>query len=412
MKRQWEVDELIEHFTLIEPEKQLVENKYSNSRLGFAALMKFFQHEARFPAKPSDIPKTVIDFIAKQLKISSAMFDHYSWSSRTLTNHRNEIRKLYGFREGTLQDETEVTHWLQEKVWDYAGEFEPLKEAFYAEYRRRKIEPPTNDRVERMVKSALWNQEQQFYQDTYQKLSPTSIAHMNALMESWVDMENEETGEEKEDKNKITFRKITLGPGRVSKDTLLLEIKKWKTLHMLELPEDLFHSLPPKILKRYRLRAVSEEKRELRRHQPAVRYTLLATLFWSRIKEITDSLIELLITLILKIDARAEKKVKKDLILEVKKVHSKNDILISLLEAALQNPDGIIKDILFSVVDTNTLESIITELKYKKSIYQEKVYWKIRSSYSSSYRSAVTELLKTLDFRSNNQHHQPLIEAI
>jgi TnpA family transposase len=412
MKRQWELDELIEHFTLIEPERQLVENKYSNSRLGFAVLMKFFQHEARFPAKPSDIPKAVIDFIAKQLKVPSEMFHHYSWSSRTLTNHRREIRKLYGFREGTLQDETEVTHWLQKKVWDYAGEFEPLKEDFYAEYRRRKIESPTNDRVERMVKSALWNQEQQFYQDTYQKLSPTSIAHMDALIESWVDMENEETGEEKEDNNKITFRKITLGPGRVSKDTLFLEIKKWKTLHMLELPEDLFHSVPPKIVKRYRLRAVSEEKRELRRHQPAVRYTLLAALFWSRIKEITDSLIELLITLIHKIDARAEKKVKKELILEVKKVHSKNDILISLLEAALQNPDGIIKDILFSVVDTGTLESIITELKYKKSIYQEKVYWKIRSSYSSSYRSAVTELLKTLDFRSNNQHHQPLIEAI
>lgn len=162
MKRQWELDELIEHFTLIEPEKQLAENKYSNSRLGFAALMKFFQHEARFPAKPSDIPKAMINFIAKQLKIPSEMFDHYSWSSRTLTSYRSEIRKLYGFREGTLQDEKEVTHWLQEKVWDYAGEFEPLKEAFYAEYRRRKIEPPTNDRVERMVKSVLWNKNSNF----------------------------------------------------------------------------------------------------------------------------------------------------------------------------------------------------------------------------------------------------------
>jgi hypothetical protein len=51
-------------------------------------------------------------------------------------------------------------------------------------------------------------------------------------------------------------------------------------------------------------------------------------------------------------------------------------------------------------------------LKYKKSIYQEKVYWKIRSSYSGSYRTAVTELLKTLEFRSNNQNHQPIVEAI
>lgn len=412
MKKYWELDELIEHFTLMEPEKQLVESKYLNTQLGFAVLMKCFQHEARFPTKPSDIPIAVIDFIAKQLKIPFNMFDQYSWSSRTFTNHRNEIRKLYGFREGTLQDEKEVTHWLQKKVWDYAQEFEPLKEAVYVEYRRRKIEPPTDNQIERMVKSAIWSQEQQFYQDTYQKLSSISLSRIDALMESWIDMENQETGEENEDENKITFRKITLGPGRVSKDTLFLEIDKWKTLTMLELPDNLFNSIPPKVLKRYRLRAISEEKRELHRHQPAIRYTLLSAFFWSRIKEITDSLIELLITLIHKIDARAEKKVKKELILEVKKVHGKNDILISLLEAALKNPDGVIQDIIFSLVDTDTLESIITELKYKKSVYQEKVYWKIRSSYSSSYRTAVTELLKTLDFRSNNHNHQPLIEAI
>ncbi|MFS1512204.1 hypothetical protein VQL36_07200 [Chengkuizengella sp. SCS-71B] len=88
--------------------------------------------------------------------------------------------------------------------------------------------------------------------------------------------------------------------------------------------------------------------------------------------------------------------------MEVKKVHGKNDILIFLLKAALENPDGIVKDILFLLVDKNTLESIIKELKYKNSVYQEKVYWKIRTSYSSSYRSVVTELLKTLDFRSKS----------
>jgi hypothetical protein len=116
-----------------------------------------------------------------------------------------------------------------------------------SEYRRRKIEPPTDNQIERMVKSVLWSQEQQFYQDTYQKLSPTSISRMDALMESWIEMENEEVGEEKEDKSKITFRKVTLGSGRVSKDTLILEINKWKTLHMLELSDDLFHSIPPKV---------------------------------------------------------------------------------------------------------------------------------------------------------------------
>ncbi|QGH35975.1 hypothetical protein GI584_18800 [Gracilibacillus salitolerans] len=70
----------------------------------------------------------------------------------------------------------------------------------------RKIELTTENQIEDIVESAVYSFEQEFYKNTYQKLSPTSIFRMDALMESWVDMENEETGDENEDKNKITFR--------------------------------------------------------------------------------------------------------------------------------------------------------------------------------------------------------------
>ncbi|MEJ9158782.1 Tn3 family transposase, partial [Bacillus cereus] len=150
----------------------------------------------------------------------------------------------------------------------------------------------------------------------------------------------------------------------------------------------------------------------MQRHKNPIRYTLLATFFWLKIKELNDNLIELLITLIHKIDGRAEKKVKMEMILEVKKVFGKNKMLIVLLETALQNPEGTIKDTLFPVVNPQILEDIVKELKYKKSMYQQKVHWKIRNSYSSSYRTAVTEILKLLNFKSNNHLHKPVIEAI
>jgi len=412
MKHQWTQQELIEQFTIIQSEQKLIDSKPHHTKIGFTALLKYFQHHTHFPKQPSDVPKAIISYIAKQLRLPVESYQQYPWEGKTIKNHRAEIRSFFGFRLGTNKDIKEMRQWLKTKALDHSLDKESLKTEVHNEYRRRKIERTTEAQIEDIVESAIYAYEQEFYENTYQKLSPNSISHMDALMESWVDMENEETGEENEDKNKITFRKITLGPGQVSKDTLLLEINKWKTLHQLELPDNLFSSLPPKILNRYRLRAVSEDKRELRRHQPAVRYTLLAAFFWSRIKEIADSLIEILITLIHKIDGRAERKVKKELILEVKKVHGKNDILISVLEAVMENPEGLIKDIIFSLVDTNILESIVKELKYKKSVYQEKVYWKIRSSYSSSYRTAVTALLKTLEFQSNNHNHQPIIEAI
>ena len=43
----------------------------------------------------------------------------------------------------------------------------------------------------------------------------------------------------------------------------------------------------------------------------------------------------------------------------------KNKMLIDLLETALQNPEGTIKDTLFPVVKPQILEDIVKELKYK-----------------------------------------------
>ena len=43
LKRHWEVDELIEHWTLLPDEIALLGNKIGANRLGCAVLLKFFQ---------------------------------------------------------------------------------------------------------------------------------------------------------------------------------------------------------------------------------------------------------------------------------------------------------------------------------------------------------------------------------
>jgi hypothetical protein len=43
MKRQWETEELIEHWTLHVEELALLGNKSGATRRGFAVLLKFFQ---------------------------------------------------------------------------------------------------------------------------------------------------------------------------------------------------------------------------------------------------------------------------------------------------------------------------------------------------------------------------------
>ncbi len=49
MKRNWQPEELIEHWTLLEAELALLTKKTASNRLGLALLLKFFQYEGRFP---------------------------------------------------------------------------------------------------------------------------------------------------------------------------------------------------------------------------------------------------------------------------------------------------------------------------------------------------------------------------
>ncbi len=79
MKRDWTADELIEHWTLLPGEKQWLANKTGPTRLDFAVLLKFFQHEGRFPQQPQEIPDIVVAFLARQVGVDPSEWPRYRW---------------------------------------------------------------------------------------------------------------------------------------------------------------------------------------------------------------------------------------------------------------------------------------------------------------------------------------------
>ena len=89
-------------------------------------------------------------------------------------------------------------------------------------------------------------------------------------------------------------------------ETLLAEIRRLGRVRAIGLPADLFTDTAEKRLARWRARAIAEYPSTLRRDHPReVRLTLLAVLCWCRLAEITDSLVELFIQLVHRINARA-----------------------------------------------------------------------------------------------------------
>jgi TnpA family transposase len=163
---------------------------------------------------------------------------------------------------------------------------------------------------------------------------------------------------------------------------------------------------------KYRLRAAAVPPREVRLHPEPIRYTLLAAFCWQRRQEIIDGLVDLLIQIVHRISVRAEKKVVDELLGDLQKVRGKTTLLFKMAEAALEHPNGVVREVLYPVVSEQTLSDLVKEYRAHGPTYRRHVYTILRASYSGHYRRMLPLLLDALDFRANTATHRPVIHAL
>ncbi|WP_204357622.1 MULTISPECIES: hypothetical protein [unclassified Streptomyces] len=201
-------------------------------------------------------------------------------------------------------------------------------------------------------------------------------------------------------------------PGAVGLDSLLTEITKLTAVRQLGLPEGMFSDCSEKLVAAWRARAIKMYPSDFRDAGEDVRTTLLAALCTSRQAEITDALVELLVALVHKINARAERRVERQLTAELKKVRGKEGILFRLADAAVGQPEGTVRTVLYPVVGEKTLRDLVAEAKANERAFKAKVRTTLRSSYSSYYRQMLPPLLNTLGFKCNNTTYRPVMDAL
>ena len=393
----------------------MVKNKVGANQIGFAVLLKFFQTFARFPTDSAEIPNVIISYIAQQLQIPSSDYSDYDWQGRSISNHRAAIRKLFGFRTVKVVDEEEMVDWLKAEIIQSEQRIEPISELVYQRFRELQIEPPTKGRVERLVKSAIASYETNFCSSTLKKLTPEIIQKIDILLstEDTEETEDDESASSSDKKIRMSdFAFLKTDPGAVGLDSFLTEIKKLKLIRAVGLPPDLFTGISEKLLKTYRNRASTESPYDLRRHKDAIRYTLMAAFCIQRSQEITDNLIELLNQIIHRIDTRAIRRINKELIDEFKTVSGKTGLLFRIAEAAIASPTGVVEQVIYPVVSLKTLKDLVAEYKSTGNFYQQRVHTVVRNSFASHYRRMIPQLLEVLEFRSNNEIHRPVIEAL
>ena len=411
MKQDWHADELAQHWTLAPDERELLRNKTGAARLSFAVLLKAFQFDGRFPDQRQDVANSVVVHLASQTGVPPQAYSEGEWSERTQRRQRGRIRKHCGFRVFRAEDEPALVRWLSERVASPNPEAEAFKASAYSHLRSQQMEPPATERLRRLLHMAVTQREQRLVTEAAAQLSAASRAALDTLVNTHM-LENDGDGDQ------ITLfpmrselAAVKDGPGAVKVETVLDEIAKRKQLRALGLPERLFRDVPAKLVTHYRQRAASEPPRELRRHPPEVRYTMLAALCWQREQEITDNLVKLLIHIAHRVGVRAETRVELELMKYATKVLGKARLLYQLAKAAKGQPDGMVRDVIYPVVGEKTLEDIIHEAEAAEN-YEHRVKWVTRASYSHHYRRIVPALLEVLSFRCNNDVHRPVMDAL
>lgn len=213
MKQNWEQDELIEFWTLLPTERKFLEHKIGVNRLIYGIFLKFFQYAHRFPDKSTDIPESIIKYIAPQVDIPVAEYYNYQWQHRSIMRFRGEIRNYFGIKKATDKDIEDMTNWLISSVLSQESDFEHLYIAVERKFFQLQIETPTDNRIERLIRSAVRQFENELFETICQSLSDETRTNIDKLLITG-DKENEEVNYDKPS----LFSYLNSDPGRVSLD--------------------------------------------------------------------------------------------------------------------------------------------------------------------------------------------------
>ncbi len=231
-----------DRWTLRAADRALLGNKTGATRLGFAVLLKLFQAEGRFPRRPEDVPVAAVEAIAGQVGVAAAAWQGYDWRGRTIEYHRAQIRAALGFREATLDDAEALGRWLDGQALALERRPDRLLVAARERCRSQHLEPPSPERLERLVRSVLRQHEEAFCAALLARLPPKTVAGLDALLRP--PDPGEAGGNDDEPSSAPPLLALRSGTGQASLQSVGEEAAKLTRIRSVNLPSGLFDSVP------------------------------------------------------------------------------------------------------------------------------------------------------------------------
>jgi len=318
-----------------------------------------------------------------------------------LTNYRKEIRDYLNTCTISSEHENLIKAYINELIQTQKlFKLDALKEKVYAYLKENKIEKTSDNALNKIIKSALHQHNQNVFELISGALDFETKAYLDGLMLV-------------KDSSMSRLNYIKRWPQGMSVKSIKIEADKLSFLKMLTLPDCLDEITEGQLKKHYR--NISTKYPSAIKEIPEVtRYALLSIFCFLRQRELIDNLVEMLIKLTHKVFVSGENKLQNELstVLEIKDNCNRKGILELLIDTIVSQEKKVIENAIYPVISKEKLLAIKSKNKNNTITYNSLVYDKVRASYARHYRQMLAPVIKLLTFRSNNKSCQPVIEAL
>ncbi len=393
-------EEMVEHFLLTPAELQLVLTcRGDANHCGMALLLKTLSYLGYVPDPMPRIPDEIRSFVAGQLGLLWDSSEAYAWNGSTRDYHLAQIRQHTGWRFPTARDKDELEVWLRTQGAMEAHTVDALFDTACERLRNLRVELPAEGELQRVVNSALNG----FFQDVQRGISDVLAAEVRTRIDTLLVVPGAAAVS--------GFEELKTDPGKPGVDNLQIEIQKLMNIRATGVCAEPFAGMSWKLLQMLKRRASNETASEMREHPAIVRYALMACFLYVRATEVTDDVTRMAIDLIHRMDTRSEKQIHREFLADLKRVDGKMQILSRVVEAVVEKPDGIVREVIFPQVKEETFHNLLTEFRASGPELRLLRQTVMQRKFARHYRRMLPALLESMRFRSDNRF-QPVIEAL
>ncbi len=387
----------LEDWTLTIDELDFLAKQREDIRFELAVGIRCLRTTGFYPRSYGAIDPEALEYISSQIFRPPSDLLSIEWTDRRARRRREAACAFLGLRKATAVDLDQLAEWLQQQFRsDWPTEHLSLELAgrWFA---TRSIVAPADAELNRFVRAERRAFEDAYLNQIYDTLHPAT----RRTLEDSLAFPDRSTG----------FASLKAAPGKAAMAAFRDFAERLKFVRSLGLPGAVIETGGANLQKLIRRRVVHEDAWEMRRRSETRRIAMYAIYLHERRRELTDTLVELLIETTHQIVSRSERRVAAQFLGDIKRIAGKEALLADIAEAAITNPEGAVSSVIFPVASEKKLKAIIKERRAKGE-WQRRIFDKIRSSYGGHYRGLSRIAFETLDFRSHNKVHRPIINAI